>query len=186
MNGEGTLDDLYIEWLYTNFVGSVENMNPERSFWNLTRRLYSIPFTWSIDDDANRAEAGKELRQQFIIDCNVDDIEIGWLQLDCSVLEMMAGLACGCSFESLGTPGDWFWKFLENLGLSSYNDRIYNSTHEAEVDAVVKRLLDRTYERNGEGGLFPCKHATRDQTQINLWYQAQGYLLEDDRFERGP
>lgn len=186
MNGEGTLDDLYIEWLYSKFVGSVEDLNPEHSFWNLTKQLYSIPFTWTISDDANRAEHGKELRQQFIIECDIDDIEIGWLQLDCSVLEMLIALAAMCSFESLGTPGDWYWKFLENLGLSSYNDRIYDDSDKEAVDAIIARLLDRKYERNGVGGLFPCNNAPRDQTQINLWYQAQAYLLEDDRFERGP
>lgn len=186
MNDEGTLDDQYITWLYKNFVGSLEDLNPEHSFWQLTRQLYTTPFTWTIIDDANRAEDGKELRQLFITDCDVQDIEIGWLQLECSVLEMLIGLASRCSFESLGTPGDWLMKFMENLGIRKFNDHVYSLSVRDEVEAIVQRLLDRTYEKDGVGGIFPCNHASQDQTQINLWYQAQGYLLEDDRFERGP
>ena len=77
-------------------------------------------------------------------------------------------------------------KFMENLGIRKFNDHVYNADIRDEVEAIIQRLLDRTYEKDGAGGLFPCNNASRDQTQINLWYQAQGYLLEDDRFERGP
>lgn len=182
------LDDLYFTWLYQSFVGSLEDRNPEHSYWQLAEMLYKTPFTWVILDDANRAEDGKELRELFIKECDIQDIEINWLQLECSVLEMMIGLAARCSFESLGTPGDWFMKFMDNLGIRKFNDHayIYDPSTVDEVTAIIQRLLDRTYEKDGVGGLFPCNNASRDQTQTNLWYQAQGYLLEDDRFERGP
>jgi len=180
------LDELYIEWLYKSFVGATSNPNPNSTFWELAKQLYEMPFTWIIEDDGNRAERGKELRQDFIRECEIQDIEVNWLQIDCSVLEMLASLACRASFESWGEPGDWFWKFLENLGLNHYNDRIYSKAIMEEVDAVVRRWLDREYEKDGVGGLFPRQHAERDQTKVNIWYQLQGYLLEGNYLEHGP
>lgn len=183
MNNEGTLDDLYLEWLYTNFVGAVSNRNPNSTYWELTKQLYQTPYTWVIRDDKNRGEDGKALRNEFIDACDIQDIEINWLQIDCSVLEMLIGLACRAAFETGGEPGNWFWKFLNHLDLQSYNDRTYNSIVRDEVDAVVQRLLDRSYEKNGVGGLFPLEHAKQDQTQVNIWYQLQAYLLEGDNLE---
>lgn len=180
------LDELYLEWLYKNYIGAISNPNPERSCWQLAKQLYETPFTWIVDDDANRAERGKELRQQFIIDYDVDDIEINWLQIDCSVLEMMIALACRASFESWGEPGDWFWKFLGNLGLEGYNDRVYSEAIMQEVDAVLRRWLDREYDENGVGGLFPRTNAREDQRNVKIWYQLQGYLLEGDYINHGP
>ena len=186
MKTEGTLDDLYLEWLYTNFVGAVSNRNPERSFWELTKQLYHKKFTWVIPRDANRSEDGKELRRQFINECDIQDVEVNWLQIECSVLEMLIGLACRASFESFGEPGNWLWKFFENLGIEVYNDHYYNNDVVEEVDAIIQRLLDRTYEQNGVGGVFPCNNARTDQTQIELWTQLQGYLLEGNYLEHGP
>lgn len=181
-----TLDNMYLEWLYTNFVDAVPKKNAAKSFWELTKQLYETPFSWIIPDDGNRAERGKELRQAFIRECDVQDIEVNWLQIDCSVLEMLAGLACRASFETWGEPGDWFWKFLENLGLNGYNDSVYSEAIMQEVDAVLRRWLDREYEKDGAGGLFPLRNATKDQTQVNIWYQLQGYLLEGNYLEHGP
>lgn len=181
-----TLDNLYIEWLYRNYMGAVSNPNPAKSHWELAKQLYETPFTWLIADDANRAERGKELRQDFIRECDIEDVEINWLQIDCSVLEMLISLSCRASFETWGAPGDWFWKFLENLELNGYNDRVYSTAIMEEVDAVVRRWLDREYEKDGVGGLFPRKHATQDQRHVNIWYQLQGYLLEGDYINHGP
>lgn len=183
---DAPLDHLYIEWLYSNYIGAVSNRNPKNGYLKLTKQLYSMPFTWVVPDDANRAERGKELRQDFIRECNIEDIEINWLQIDCSVLEMLVSLACRASFESWGEPGDWFWKFMQNLGLDGYNDAVYSNAIMREVDAVVRRWLDREYEQNGDGGLFPRRNAVQDQRHVNIWYQLQGYLLEGDYLSHGP
>ena len=92
MSNEGTLNDLYLEWLYKNFIGAVSNPNPNRSHWKLARQLYKMPFTWRVMEDSRRAEDGKALRHEFINDCAIEDVEINWLQEDCSVLEMLIGL----------------------------------------------------------------------------------------------
>lgn len=185
MSNEGTLNDQYLEWLYKNFVGAVSNPNPSRSHWKLAKQLYKMQFTWLIPDDANRSEDGKALRHQFINDCGVEDIEINWLQEDCSVLEVLIGLACRASFDSMGVPGDWFWKFLSNLEIQSYNDRVYSPVIKEEVDVVIQRFLDRNYEKDGVGGIFPVRNARQDQRHVGLWSQLQEYLLEWDVLEHG-
>lgn len=186
MTDDRPVDELYLEWLYTNYIGAVTNPNPERSHWKLTVLLYQKRFTWRLKDDHHRAEDGKALRDQFISACDIQDIEIGWLQEDSTVLEMLIALANRASFASWGEPGDWFWKFLRNLGIAEYNDRIWNSYIQGEVDAIINRLLDRTYGRNGDGGLFPCSNAQTDQAQVPLWSQLQHYLLEGNYLEHGP
>lgn len=186
MNEEGTLNDLYLEWLYKNFVGAVTNRNPNSSFWSLTKQLYKTPYIWIIHGDKNRGEDGKELRREFVEVCDIQDVEVNWLQEECSVLEMLIGISRRASFEAGGEPGDWFWKFLHHLDLHSYNDRIYNTIVMEEVDAIVRRLLDRTYEKNGAWGLFPLEHARQDQTQVEIWYQLQAYLLEGNNLENAP
>lgn len=186
MDYDKPLDELYLEWLYSNYVGALTNPNPERGHWKLINQLYRMEFIWKLRDDRNRAEDGKALRDQFITDCDIQDIEIGWLQLECSVLEMLIGLSCRASFLSWGEPGDWLWKFLRNLGIAEYNDRIYNAAIQREVDAILNRFLDRTYGRNGDGGLFPCEDAQNDQAKLPLWVQLQQYLLQGEYLEHGP
>lgn len=178
MNKEGTLDDLYLEWLYKNFIGAITNRNPNSSYWELAKQMYTTRYAWVLRDDKHRGEDGKEIRREFIIDCDTQDIEVNWLQMECSVLEMLIGLARRAAFETNEEPGDWLWKFLRNMDLQSYNDRIYTPIVMEEVDAIIQRLLDRAYDKNGVGGLFPLAHAIRDQTQVNIWYQLQAYLLE--------
>lgn len=178
MNNEGTLDDLYLEWLYKRFIGSVSNKNPRTTYWELAKQLYTMPFTYPMRDDKNRAEDGKSLQDQFFDECDIEDVEISWQWREASVLEVMIGLACRAAFEVDEEPGNWFWKFIRNLGLQSYSDSVYSQIVKEEVDAVVRRWLDREYDKNGVGGIFPLKHARHDQTQVNLWYQLQAYLLE--------
>jgi hypothetical protein len=175
----GTLDDLYLEWLYKNYVGAVSNRNPNSTFWKLTHQLYTTRFTWIIRDDKNRAEDGKDLQNLFYEQCDIQDTEIDWQWREASVLEVLIGLACRASFDAGGEPGDWLWKFLDNLDLRSYNDRVYSQIVAEEVDANVRKWLDREYDKNGVGGIFPLKHARQDQTQVNLWYQLQDYIFEN-------
>jgi hypothetical protein len=178
MDTEGTLDDLYIEWLYKKAIGALGNKNPSKTYWKLAKHLYSWKFEWLVHNDDNRGEDGKCLRNDFIYDYNVEDIEIGWLQLDCSMLEMFVALAERAAFESDMETGDWFWIFMENLGLKEYTDRHFDSDSEAAIDEACDRVIYRKYPRNGAGGLFPLRHAERDQRKVELWYQLAAYLLE--------
>lgn len=184
MRNSGTLDDLYITWLYDQ-IADVKELKPSRSFWNLARQLYCTEFHWMIPNDDNREEDGKCLRNEFIRDCDIQDTEVNWLILPCSMLEMMIALARRASFESQGTPGDWFWKFIENLEIV-YADDNYSEIVQDEIAAALERINNRTYDRNGDGGMFPLKHAEYDQRRVELWYQLSAFILEGDYVDHGP
>jgi hypothetical protein len=178
------LDHLYFEWLYKQ-VASIRNRNPRRSYWNMMKHLYDMPFIWIIQHDENRAEDGKCLRDEFIDECDIQDVEVNWLQLECSVLEMLIGLSRRASFASQGEPLEWFWHMLENLGIRQYTDAVWNEMTEEDVTDIMFRVMNRTYERNGDGGLFPLQHAQDDQRRKELWYQLSAYIIEGGYVDHG-
>lgn len=179
---QGTLDDLYLEWLY-NHVAAAGNPNPNRSYWTLIRHLYVRQFTWSVPNDDNRAEDGRYLRHEFLDDTGyiLDDVGQMWFDLECSVLEMLIALAGRAAFQSGKGSGDWFWHFMDNLGLRYMTDANFGLAEEREVEEVLDRLINRTYSGNGEGGLFPLRGTKEDQREVELWYQMSTYLLSGRR-----
>jgi hypothetical protein len=44
---------------------------------------------------------------------------------------------------------------------------------------ILEKVINRTYHSSGKGGLFPLKHAEKDQTEVELWYQMNTYLVEN-------
>ena len=99
---------------------------------------------------------------------------------------MLIALSDRLAFEAGGSTGPWFWKLVENLELKQYTDNIYEISIEEEVDEVLDRLINRTYERDGSGGLFPLRQDPRDQRKVEILYQMSSYLLENDFFNIGP
>lgn len=181
----GTIDDRYFEWLYSN-IASVRNRNPTRSYWELTRTLYTTEFTWFVPNDDNRIMDGQALRQEFIDSYGPDEVDYSWLEMGCSFLEMLIALGRRASFESKGSPGDWFWLMIKNLGLIDYSDDIFEVSIFEEVKEALERINQRTYEADGRGGLFPLRNPREDQRRVEIRYQLAAYLLEDDRWITGP
>ena len=142
------------------------------------KQLYVKEFVWLIPNDDNRAEDGKELRYEFINEQGIDEVDQAWLDLGCSVLEMMIALARRAAFESDDEVVDWFWRFIFNLGLNNHTDIAYTSATEREVDNVLDTVIFRTYDADGLGGLFPLTHPRQDQRKVELWYQLAAYLSE--------
>lgn len=177
MEANGTIDDLYFEWLYGQ-IAAVTNRNPARSYWSLARQLYTTEFTWFIPNDDNRAEDGKELRIEFLDLSNVS-VTQDWMELNCSMLEMLIALARRASFETGLEPLWWFWKLMDNMELKNYTDITYNVAVTQDVQEKLERVCQRTYRKNGRGGLFPLSHTIKDQTEVELWYQMATYLLEE-------
>lgn len=170
------LDELYLKWLY----GQVLNpklKNSSRTYWSLLRLLYKKEFVWIIPNDDNRIEDGKDLRYEFIEDIRdwtrkQDD----WLELGCSMLEMLIGLSRRLQFEDDRPAGQWFWILIRNLNLQGFSD---NTKFDLEdVDEVLDTVIWRTYEPDGRGGLFPLDDPEEDQREVEIWYQLSAYLLE--------
>lgn len=183
---KGTVDDYYYEWLYSK-VGSLRNRNPARSYWSMCKELYVSPFTWSVPNDDNRVEDGRQLRMEFLNSAYPYALsDPSWIDLECSMLEMLIAFSHRAAFNSYGTLYDWFWCLMENLGISSFTDNIYGPQAEREVRAACKRVVYRTYRANGKGGLFPLVYPDADQRKVEIWYQFAAYMLEHDRVQNGP
>lgn len=173
------LDDRYFEWLYSH-IGAVRNRNPARSHWHLARQLYVKEFVWLVPNDDNRVEDGRDLRYEFINETGADDVDPNWMGLGCSMLEMLIALSRRASFEhDAKTPDEWFGLMLHNIGLDKYSDARYSDAVAQDVDETLDRVIYRTYDPTGHGGLFPLSHTFHDQRKVELWYQLAEYLLEE-------
>jgi|SRR5215216_434289 len=170
------IDELYFQWLYGQ-VGSESNQRA-RTHWNLLRRFHQTAFVWTVPNDDNRAEDGRDLRREFIENENIEDVDPDWMSLQCSMLELLIGLSRRLSFEDDGSPRRWFWQLVENLNLAQYTDKERLPT--ATVDEALNRVIFRQYNPNGIGGLFPLRNSPQDQREVELWYQLSAYLLDEN------
>ena len=169
------LDELYFTWLYRQ-VADPQITDKSLTYWKLLKELYTKEFVWLVPNDDNRIEDGKALRIEFIHDEQLDDVDQGWLDLGCSMFELMVGLARRLEFEADGEAHYWFWHMMENLGLERYSDnRRLPRTH---IDKILDRVIFRNFKPNGDGGLFPLKNPKKDQRKVELWYQLNSYVLE--------
>lgn len=176
---EAPLDELYLRWLYSQ-VGSVKTRIRSRTYWGLFRQLYTTEFIWLVPNDDNRVMDGRLLRDDFLAESELDVVDENWMALGCSFLEMLIALSKRLAFEGGGELSDWFWHLLKNIELDEYNDARTLSEEEQNVlIEKVNTVIWRTYKPGGLGGLFPLKEATQDQTQVEIWYQLNAYLLEN-------
>lgn len=170
------LDDEYLTWLYEQVgPGSVRERNPARTFHRLFRHLYSIEFVYLVGMDDNRAEDGRALRYEWDDTHNLF-LPIDWLMRGCSFLEMLIALSRRLEFEGDGHADGWFWHLLDNIHLAQCNDR--TGFDPDTVDDIVNTVIQRTYTRNGRGGLFPLRRSHKDLRNEELWYQMNAYLLD--------
>jgi len=173
------LDEQYLTWLYAR-IGSVKETNPSWTFWSLVRQLFVKEFVWIIPNDDNRVEDGRDLRYRFLEENHIEDVDPDWMGLGCSFLELLLGLSQRLSFEAERNPATWFWELLTNLGLNKYSDEVKKTLMTKKVDEVIDKVIWRTYDFDGRGGLFPLKEPHEDQRDVEIWYQLSAYLLERD------
>lgn len=171
------LENLYFNWLCARVV----NMKPRRNeatYYDLLRKLHRTEFVWTISGDDNRAEDGKELRKEFIFQAEVPDDPEWRILIGCSVLEMLIAFARRAEFQDDTPLPEWFWEFLTNLGLDTYDDSCFE---EDFVELVLESFIWRTYNPDGNGGLFPIGDPPTDQRKVEIWYQFCEYLVDQDR-----
>lgn len=140
----------------------------------------------AIETDANRANDG--LQQRVIFMERYGPQGSSSSRGPCTMLEFLIGLSQRMSFI-MGTEDNdlhtefYFCRLLENLRLGKLTDDRYDELNgDFFVQEAVDRVLFRTYERDGSGGLFPLKRAFEDQRKVEIWYQMQQFLQESDDF----
>lgn len=164
----------YLEWL--KLCGC--DLDPHNEYNLLFRDLYSTVFEYRIDYDDNRIYEALSIRDEY-------DGDSGLHPDDVNMLELIRSLAMRCaemSFDSteLLTITEWFWKMLSYVGLTKFVDSEYldNGGSEA-VRTILYRIINRTYKRNGQGGLLPLKNPKCDQRRVDLWDQMNEYVSEN-------
>lgn len=174
------IEDVYFNWLYTKAVSSPGN-TPSTSYRSLMFALHSTEFQWLVSGDDNRVADGIDLRYEFLAELGVDidGVDPGWLNLECSVLEMMVAFSRRCAFQTSLDEKDWIWIFLDNLNLSEISDGSYRSQSHY-IYPTLSVFVGREYDRHGRGGLFPMIHSRKDQRNVELWYQFNEYIVENN------
>ena len=170
------IEEVYFNWLYSK-VASVAVPTPSTSYWTLLRDLHATEFVWLLSGDDNRAEDGLDIRKEFLIESRLDQ-EPAWLDIGCSVLEMLIAFSRRASFETDRDPREWFWIFLTNLKLAELNDASTGISQ--KVSDILDKFIWRTYQKNGLGGMFPLTNPVHDQRKVELWYQFSEYLVDQE------
>jgi len=176
--------DEYFTWLCRKVGISRDHL----SYNLLVEALHSCYFTPERTGmDMNRAYDGLHLRAEFVQKYGPKGSSDS--RGACTMLEMMIGLAKRMAFlmENEEKPkriSEFFWKLVDNLGLSKLNDFNFETFHgKKAVEKATAHVLNRDYMPNGQGGLFPVKHASSDFRKMEIWYQMHMWLSENYRSE---
>lgn len=163
----------YYDWLVNKISPDEYSRNCYQKILSL---LFSTKFISLVEHDENRAIDGLELRNMYYKDTGFSANKFG----DCSVLEVLIGLAIRWDDDLLYDPEDgervnvWFWEMMENLGLTCQDDYRFDEDYSRRV---IERFLNRKYLPNGRGGAFPVDSFSGDMRKIELWYQLNQYVL---------
>lgn len=169
---EEPIEEAYFMWLCAKVIDPhVQN------YWGLLRILHTTEFVWLLPGDQNRGEDGIELREQFLRGVQEEADEY-WLSLPCSLLELFIAFSYRAEFATDIAARNWFWVFMRNLDLSEY--RRIQKEDEETIDDILYNFIWRTYEPNGQGGMFPLREPEEDQTGLEIWYQFCSYLIDQD------
>lgn len=202
LEGRGPFGDEYerTQTLYFNWLCSMVHIDDYcgMSWYVLAKILHNIEFYWTVSNDDNRAADGIRLRQTWLnmMESEANDLGVGIsVPLDaltgpCTVFEMMVALASRIESDIMQSDelgnrtSAWFWDMLYNLlwdyDITVFRDNEITTKAGAIVRRLITKLLDRDYDFNGNGGLFPLGPNTDvDQREVEIWYQAQYWLVEN-------
>jgi hypothetical protein len=174
------LDARYLYWLYDQ-ISSVDVTDPSQSYSLLIEHAFRTEFYWSVPNDDNRVADGVDLRHEFLDSIGAER-DKNFMEIECSILEMLVALCRHLAFNSNLTPRFWFTKLLDNLAIAHLTDLVYKSRPGSSdiADMAWHDIVYRNYKRNGDGGLFPLKRPRQDQREVEIWYQMSAYLLENN------
>ena len=163
----------YRDWL-TTLVNT-----PGPTYKNVCNMMFDQEFLVLVAGDENRVEDGYAMRDEFVDTTGVVqdyDRQVRTLYHGPNVLEVVVGLARRISNmdydpEWPDKTGQWFHVMCENLGLQTFPDYSWVASDRIVVNMKLRNLVERRYDKNGRGGLFPLKVASEDQTKVQIWTQ---------------
>lgn len=173
------IEEVYFNWLYSKVASISVPPTPALTYITLLRDLHQTEFIWLLPGDDNRAEEGLELRNEFLKASRVSQ-DPPWFDVPCSVLEMLIAFSNRAAYQTEISAREWFWILLNNLGIGDLSDNCLGITQ--TVNSVLDTFIWRTYDVNGEGGMFPLSDPSCDQRHLEIWYQFCEYVVDQDLF----
>lgn len=165
----------YLEWLKSQ----VTYFEDSSTYHNLLEKLYSLEYIPVIDMDQNRALDGVHIRNDYFGEYGKDE---NIIDSPCSFLEFLLGIARRMNYIYADIhedrTKDCFWTLIRNIGLKELNDLAKDEYLNSTVEEVVDRVNNRTFEKDGFGGLFPLQYPRENQRNVEVWYQMNQYLAE--------
>lgn len=181
----------YYRWLISLVNGSDVPSNKQDMIFSI---LHTIPFTWQMVRDENRALAGRNLRELYLYLLGEANIRVkyGYMDIDmmndiideelgeygtCSVLETLIGIAKEWEDElafdaSFGDrTAHWFWDhIIYNLGLRDAR------LSQKRVREAIFYWMDREYDHDGNGNIFTIPNSDINMTNSEIWWQLCAYV----------
>lgn len=171
------------EKLYFKYLVSLVKIPEIKNYHLLLERLWNKEYYSILPNDQNREKDGLFLREEFEQDSYSYDYG------PCRVLEMLIALSRRMEYELLDTEfnktaTDLFWEMLDNLGLTKFdNFNVAMDTQTLQIDDILTHWIDRKYEIDGRGGIFPIKRwkvgVDMPQNRVEVWYQMMTYLSKN-------
>lgn len=174
-------NDPYLKWLCDKVKLGEEYGKP---YTKLACELHQQKFIPNEDSpmDKNRIYDGVSLRVQFMQ--MYGELGSSTNRGSCTMLEFLVAISERMAFL-MGAENEenkaplYFWCLIRNLRLLKLNDDRFDILNgEFFVEDAVRRVLDRNYDYNGDGGLFPLFRPMEDQRNVEIWYQMQAWLGE--------
>lgn len=165
----------YYDWLIAKIMGDREY---SEDVAHLLWYMFEREFTWVIDRDQNRAADGVALRDEYFDESGVSEaIQDDLAVRPCSFLEFLIGISSRFSSQFCD-PDDQkvdlcFWELMENANLVEKLGKVGQN-----FDEKIDVILERKYDKDGTGGLFPLRKPAKNQRSVEIWYQLQAYLME--------
>lgn len=165
------LDFDYYDWLCKQ-VRIPPNKN---SYNDLFERMHNIEYVWTVPNDNNRVQDGLDLRLECLGTARNQLILQG-----ATFLEVLIALSRRVAFNAGGDADHWAWRLIKHIQLNKMTDPL-TEERAKRVDDTLYNVIWRLYKPSGEGGFFPLKFPTEDQTKVEIWYQMQAYVIETQK-----
>lgn len=176
------MNEEYLNWL-CHFLGILDiSVHPNNI---LLRTLHDIEFKLSdpvIGHDENRISDAYSLRGDYLDENPDDDIPDIFVSGP-SVFEVLVAFALRIDddimYDGNLRASKWFWEMISNLKMLDFTDDTLDISWDVrDVTSIVDVWMNRRYDFNGNGGIFPLRHSEYDQREIELWYQMGMYFEE--------
>lgn len=180
------MESSYRDRYFKHLCQTIEFIDPSHPDYEfLLLDLMDIEFYAVHPMDENRIGDAANYRAVYFRDYGIPS---GMEGTPCSFLEVLVALAKRFGFLVSGLSEDLtkycFWKMIENCGLSVFDNLHYHQNGgKLEVWEIVTRIMDRTYEINGVGGLFPMRCPKQNQREVELFYQMNQYIQDPNGLE---